>query len=456
MNKNSQIVICGAGIAGVSTAYYLSKNCGIHDIILVDENAPLSLTSDHSTECYRNWWPGPNNALVNLMNRSIDLIDSLADQSNNVFNLNRRGYLYLTANRAAIPGMIESAQKVSNYGGGPLRIHQGTFGEHPYIPPEPEGYNNSQIGADIILDPSIVHKHFPGIGQDVEAALHVRRAGWLSAQQLGMYMLQQAKRSGVKFINHRIVDVDKEQEQVTAVRLDNGDRIETRKFVNAAGPFLGIVGQMLGVELPLHNELHLKVAMNDPSGVINRSSPLLIWNDPQRIPWTQAEKEILKEEENLHWLLEQLPAGIHTRPEGGPDSKTILILWEYNKKESPPLYPVPIDEVYAEIVVRGLARMLPGMAEYINKLPRPQIDGGYYTKTRENLPIISELPVKGAYIIGALSGFGIMASCGAGELVSKMIGGEELPKYAQSFSIDRYQDQHYLSEIEAWNDTGQL
>ncbi|MFP3853408.1 MAG: FAD-dependent oxidoreductase, partial [Anaerolineales bacterium] len=48
------IVICGAGIAGISTAYHLAVEHGISEILLVDERPPLSLTSDKSTECYRN------------------------------------------------------------------------------------------------------------------------------------------------------------------------------------------------------------------------------------------------------------------------------------------------------------------------------------------------------------------------------------------------------------------
>jgi len=53
----------------------------------VDERPPLSLTSDKSTECYRNWWPGPGDDMVALMNRSIDLLEEEARESGNVFRL---------------------------------------------------------------------------------------------------------------------------------------------------------------------------------------------------------------------------------------------------------------------------------------------------------------------------------------------------------------------------------
>ncbi len=69
MNKTVEAIIVGAGIAGIS-AFYLAVKQGLRDILIIDEKPPLSLTSDKSTECYRNWWPGSGNAMVALMNRN--------------------------------------------------------------------------------------------------------------------------------------------------------------------------------------------------------------------------------------------------------------------------------------------------------------------------------------------------------------------------------------------------
>src|SRR2546430_438096 len=63
----ADVVICGAGIAGVAAAYHLAVRRGVTDVVLVDERPPLSLTSDKSTECYRNWWPGPGDDMVALL-----------------------------------------------------------------------------------------------------------------------------------------------------------------------------------------------------------------------------------------------------------------------------------------------------------------------------------------------------------------------------------------------------
>ena len=114
----AEVVICGAGIAGIATAYHLTRR-GVRDVVIVDERPPLSLTSDKSAECYRNWWPGPGDAMVAAMNRSIDLLEALARESGNVIRLNRRGYLYATADLARVPILVHAAEEAAALGAGP-------------------------------------------------------------------------------------------------------------------------------------------------------------------------------------------------------------------------------------------------------------------------------------------------------------------------------------------------
>ena len=76
--QTADVVICGAGIAGVATAYHLTVHQGVQNVLLIDERPPLSFTSEKSTECYRNWWPGPGDAMLRFMNRSIDWLERLA------------------------------------------------------------------------------------------------------------------------------------------------------------------------------------------------------------------------------------------------------------------------------------------------------------------------------------------------------------------------------------------
>jgi sarcosine oxidase subunit beta len=456
IEHQAQVVICGAGVAGISAAYFLAVRQGLSDIILVDENAPLSLTSDHSTECYRNWWPGPSNAMVALMNRSIDLMEELALQSGNVFHLNRRGYLYCTTNPKRALEMEHTAREISQLGAGGLRVHAGSPGDPVYLPAPESGFTEQPGGADLFLDPGLIQTNFPYLSSEVVATLHVRRAGWLSAQQLGMYLYQEARAHGVRLLNAKVTGVEHSCGRVKAVKLADGRRVPTRRFVNAAGPFLPHVGAMLGVELPAYSELHLKVAMKDRLGILPRQTPLVILSEPQTLQWSQDERELLAEDDELRWLLEELPSGVHARPEGPPEGQIILLLWEYHTQRVKPVWPIPLDTQYPEIALRGLARLIPGMRAYLETTPRPRLDGGYYTRTVENRPLIGKLPVEGAYVIGALSGFGIMACCAAGELLAAHLTGSPLPDYAPAFALERYQDPAYQELLRNWGTCGQL
>src|SRR5258708_36349761 len=129
-SHTAEVVICGAGIAGIAAAYHLAVRRGVRGIVLVDERAPLSLTSDKSTECYRNWWPGPGNDMVALMNRSIDLLEELARESGNRFRLNRRGYLFATADPARVPALMRRAAEAAKLGSGPRRVHTSAPSDH--------------------------------------------------------------------------------------------------------------------------------------------------------------------------------------------------------------------------------------------------------------------------------------------------------------------------------------
>lgn len=216
------------------------------------------------------------------------------------------------------------------------------------------------------------------------------------------------------------------------------------------------VAGLLGLELPIFSELHLKSALEDKLHVIDREAPLVIWEDAQYLPWNEEERAaIAGSAEGCH-LLELFPAGIHFRPEGGQEAATLLLLWAYHLRPVEPRFPVPLDSEFSEIVLRGMTTLIPDLAAYLERLPKTYVDGGYYTKTQENRPLIGPLPVKGAYIFGALSGYGLMAACAGGELLAAHMMGSALPSYAPAFLPSRYDDAGYQEKLAAWGTTGQL
>jgi glycine/D-amino acid oxidase-like deaminating enzyme len=232
--------------------------------------------------------------------------------------------------------------------------------------------------------------------------------------------------------------------------------IQTGCFVNAAGPYIARVGAMLGVEIPVYNELHGKVSFTDYLEVVPRDLPLMIWSDPVILPWSEEERAELAADEETRWMTEEIPAGAHFRPEGEGGSKQLLMLWTYDVHEQEVVWPPSFDMEYVDVVLRGMARMVPGLSVYFERASKPWVDGGYYCKTRENRPLIGPLPVEGAYIFGALSGYGIMASQAGGELLAAHIVGSDLPDYAPALTLARYEEPAYRALLDGWDSTAGL
>src|SRR5215207_11372219 len=154
MASAAKIFVCGAGIAGVAAAYQLAVVHGAENVTLVEPGHPLSLTSDKSTEAYRNWWPGRDRAMTAFMNRSIDLIEEIARATDNRINLNRRGYVFATADAAKIPFLHTMATTAESLGSGPARIHDTA--SSPYTPSPEHGFDFPLDGADVIIDARLV------------------------------------------------------------------------------------------------------------------------------------------------------------------------------------------------------------------------------------------------------------------------------------------------------------
>ena len=408
MRGGADVVVVGAGIAGVSAVYHLAVRHGIDRVALVDSRPPLTLTSDKSTECYRNWWP--DRPMVGLMNRSIDVFEELATETE--FGFNRNGYLFVTGRDETLTAMTQQVEDVADLGAAAEVVDRGQLGEsYPFL-------TDSAVGA-----------------------VRVDRAGWFRAQDLGQWMLDRARSSGVELVVADVVATDAD-----GVDLSDGSRITAPVKVIASGPLSTQVAAMAGVTLPLVSELHLKVAFKDHLGVIPRDAPMTIWSDEQMIDWSDEEREALTEMGRQD-ILGEMPIYCHFRPEGGHDSPYFVALWEYHRQLVEPAWPLPEDPLYPEVVMRGLTTMVPGLSAYADRLPESSVDGGFYTKTGENRPLIGPSGVDGVHLLAGMSGFGVMVSAGAADLLARHITGAVLPHYADAFLLSRYENPTYVAGL---------
>ena len=250
-------------------------------------------------------------------------------------------------------------------------------------------------------------------------------------------MLARARGRGVDLIRVEVIDVAVEIGRIVGVRLASGARIDTPAFILAVGPLLPQWTARLELGVTVVNERHGKIAFEDDAGVIPRDVPLMIWNDPVDLD-----------------AFGVFPAGVHLRPRG---ERSILGIWTYDTRIEEAVFPPAFAREYPEIVIRGLAAMVPGLAVYRGRGGEAIADGGYYCKTPDNRPLIGPTRIEGAYVYGALSGFGIMASQAGAELVARHLLNQPLPDYAPAFHPARFADPAYQRVLTTLDSrTGQL
>lgn len=454
-----EILVVGAGIVGIAVAFYLCTKHKKASVLLVDSRQPMSFTSAQSGDNYRNWWPHPT--MTAFTNHSIDLMEQIASSTSNVMNMTRRGYLLATRSNDIEDLVAELHVGYQDSASDSIRIH-GATSNTKYLSPDSDQWESAPTGVDVLSNQELIRQTFPSLSKEVANVIHIRRGGDISGQQLGQYMLERIKEAGGKRVAASVRNIDTDRGFV--VETDGRDGVEQLRadiLVNAAGPFAGDLAAMMGMELPIENIYQQKIAFEDVRKAIPRELPFSIDLDSFEFDWTDEERALLSEDAETAWLTEQLPGGTHCRPEGGDNGSWIKLGWAFNRDISKPQQDLAnepkVHPQYPEIVMRAAARLNPLLKLYAEDFPtRFSHYGGYYPMTQENWPLIGPLGTDGAFIAGALSGFGSMSACAAGALCAAWVSDSDLPDYATHLSVARYSDKSLMAELNSASSKGLL
>jgi len=387
----------------------------------------MSYTSAHSGDNYRNWWPHP--VMTAFTNDSIDLMERLARDTHNIFNMTSRGYA-LATRRSEIDELLANLR--------------------------------ADTDVDIFKGRDLIRTMFPALSDDIRNVIHIKRGGDISGQQLGACMLERYREAGGKRLRGEVTEISNTGAFALHVKTAEGKKvIRADAVVNAAGPYARRVAAMVGVNLPVKNVYQQKIAFEDTLEAIPRDMPFSIDLDHKTLDWTDEERDLLANDSELAWLTKAMPGGTHCRPDGGANGKWVKLGWAYNDKASDPRRELAnepaIDPQFPEIVIRGAATFIPALRPYIESPPvRYSHYGGYYTMTEENWPVIGPAGPEGFFMVGALSGFGSMSACAAGSLCAAWLCGADLPDYAGPLSLARYDDTKLITELQSTSNKGLL
>ncbi|MDH6231385.1 FAD-dependent oxidoreductase domain-containing protein 1 [Mesorhizobium soli] len=249
------VIIIGGAIVGSSIAYYLREEGFSGSIALIERDPQFTHSSTTlSLASIRQQFSIPEN--IRLSQFTLGLFRRLEQEFGAGADIGFRegGYLILAG---------ENGQSILE------QNHAAQMAE----------------GADIVLeDADALQKRFSWISTEgITAGAYGRSGeGWFDAHAMLMLFRKALREKNVDFIAHAVAGIEREGNRVSAVTLENGERLEAGIVFNAAGPSAGKVAAMAGLALPVEPrkrnvfvfEARDKFAdmplMVDPSGIYVR------------------------------------------------------------------------------------------------------------------------------------------------------------------------------------------
>lgn len=361
-DRTADAVVIGGGIVGTATAFWLSE-AGL-DTILVEARDGLStLTTAASAECFRAQFTEP--ALAPLAKQSIEFFEHFAE---NVglpswdIGLHQQGYLFVTDDESMVPDLEGAVDQ----------------------------YHKLGVTDAELLGGEQVRSRFPFVSPKVVGATFRQKDGWLSCHEVTQGF---AKGSSARFfVKTKAIDVSLDGKGISGVDTTRG-RISTRVVVNAAGPFAGVIGRMVGLDLPLEPVRRQKVFIATPTV-------------PPDAPFTV-----------------DLVNGSYWRPESGG----ALLGWvDPDEPVTDPMENPLGDWDFPAICLDKVCRLTPFFEQVGENLKKKDINvsAGQYVYTPDNQPLIGPVKEVPGFYLNCGYWIGVMVSPMAGKRTADLITGK--------------------------------
>jgi sarcosine oxidase subunit beta len=365
--KTADAVVIGGGIVGTATAFWLSR-AGL-DTVLVEMREGLStLTTPNSIESFRAQFTEP--AMAEIAMPSIEIFENFPEVvgiPDIDIGIHHQGYLFVTDD----PEMVHDVEAA-------VQTHKRL------------GVNDSEY-----LTGDEVRQRFPYVSERAVAATFRQKDGWLSTHEATQGFARGS--SACFLVQTKATGIQQDAQGVCGVETDHGN-IATRVVVNAAGPFAGVVGDMLGLDLPLRPVRRQKAYIT-PRAEIPQDAPLSI--DLSR---------------DSYW-----------RPETGG----AFIGWvNPDEPESPPSENVPTDRYFAAQNIENLIPLFPfweGIAENL-KASDVMVSAGQYVYTPDDQPLIGQVSEVAGFYVNCGYWAGVMLAPEAGRRIADLVTGRMKPK----------------------------
>ncbi len=376
------VIIIGAGVIGTSIAYHLAK-FGCPDVMVLEKNYIGSGSTEKCPGGIRQQFSIEIN--IKLSMESVKFFERFEEETQHPADFHQHGYLILATTKEELE-----------------TFHRNTVLQQ-------------KLGLGVqLLSPQDVKELIPELNvEDLTGATFCPTDGYAdpystvwgfasAARRLRAQIYEDTEVVGIKVQNHRVKGV-----------LTNRGKFEAPVVVNAAGPYAGIIGGMVGLDLPIRpSRRHIFVTepiINHPNGVNLLRHP----NLPMVI--------------NFH-------NGFWFRREGD-----CLIFGMRNPNE-PEGFSSSIDW---DFLANSLAPVASQRLPLLNDIGIMRSQAGLHSDTPDCMAILGGTSkIKGVYFACGFSGHGFMHSPAVGRLMAELIlGGRTSSPNLQQFSLDRFESQ---------------
>ena len=241
--EQAKVVIIGGGVIGCSVAYHLAK-IGWRDVVLLERKQLTSGTTWHAAGLI-----GQLRATLNMTKLAIystDLYNTLENETGISTGYKRNGSISLALTGERFEELKRGASMARNFG----------------------------LETEILSNVDIKKRYPMLFVDDAAGGVFLPSDGQADPSNIALALAKGARLNGVSFFeNTKVTDISIKDGRVTAVQTPEG-QIKAEYVVNCAGMWGREVGQMAGVDIPLHANEHF-YAVTEPIEGLQRDLPVL-------------------------------------------------------------------------------------------------------------------------------------------------------------------------------------
>lgn len=351
MIKKADIVIIGGGVVGCSIAYNLAK-LGAKNIILLEKNTLSSGATGRCGAGIRQQFGTKMNCI--LARESIKIFENLSQELEYDIELNQSGYLILAYTEKEVNQFKKN-----------VALEQSLNIKARFITVEEAKEIVPPLNTEGIL-----------------AATFCLTDGHANPFKTNFAYAEAAERLGVKIYNFtEVKEIETENHKIVAVNTDKG-KVLTPMVVNAAGGYSGIIGKMVGVDIPVYSQRH-QILITEPLDPLFR--PMLM-------------------SFSRNFYCQQTPHGSIIMGFGDPNERKdgdIGSSWQF---------------------AREMAQKMTAVVPLLKEVSMIRQWAGLYNMSPDAQPILGEHPqIEGFYMAIGFSGHGFMLAPITSKLIAELI-----------------------------------